>query len=156
MLDAIETAERMDLMEKTKVVKASAEGTLLNCLIFGLNNHFHIPRFHGLTEDHQHEVPESGEQDSFRSVPLIAIDPYPHHVVAAVRLLWKAVDRDRENDCLDENIAEKTQRVLLDTLKLLPQASKSVQSARQQAEASFLGHRHSIYQAVNWSVIPST
>ncbi|CRG87038.1 hypothetical protein PISL3812_04052 [Talaromyces islandicus] len=142
MLNAIEMAERTDLLEKMAVMKASAEGTLFNCLIFGLNNHFHIPRFNDLRESQ--EVDDGEPQGSTRSVPLIAIDPYPHHVVAAVRILWKAVERDLENNCLDEKIAEKTQRVLLDTLTLLPQASKSVNIARQQAAASFLGRPHSV------------
>lgn len=146
MLNAIEIADRTDLLGKTTVVKASAEGSLLNVLIFGLNNQFHIPRFNELREPQDEEDGE--QQGSTRSVPLIAIDPYPHHVVAAVRILWKAVERDLENDCLDEKVAEKTQRVLLDTLTLLPQASKSVNMARQQAAASFLGRRHSVDNTV--------
>lgn len=143
MLNAIEMAERTDLMEKMSVVKASAEGTLLNCLIFGLSNQFHVPLLNN--EQREKRETEDGEQQSSTlSVPLIAIDPYPHHVVAAARILWKAVERDLENDCLDKQVAEKTQGILLDTLRLLPQASKSVNMARQQAETSFLGRRHSV------------
>lgn len=43
MLDAMEIAGRIDLLEKVKVVKADAEGSLFNCLIFGLNNEYLVP-----------------------------------------------------------------------------------------------------------------
>ncbi|EED14013.1 conserved hypothetical protein [Talaromyces stipitatus ATCC 10500] len=150
MLDAMETAERMDLLEKMKVVKAGAEGSLFNCLIFGLNNHFYVPsgrsnrspeESHNIMQYATAERPVSLDS-SRRKVPLIAIDPYPHHVVAGVRILWKAVERNLENDWIDHSVAENMQDTMLKALRLLPQASKSVRTVRQQAEASFIGNRY--------------
>uniref|UniRef100_A0A093XSM8 Putative transporter C11D3.18C n=1 Tax=Talaromyces marneffei PM1 TaxID=1077442 RepID=A0A093XSM8_TALMA len=142
MLDAVEIAGRMDLLEKLKVVKADAEGSLFNCLIFGLNNHYLVPRRPAGEEQHGIQLAEEDGRaaalELTRKVPLIAIDPYPHHVVAGVRILWKAVERDLENDWLDYGVAEHMQDTMLNALKLLPQASKSVQTVRQQAEASFI------------------
>lgn len=147
MLDAVEIAGRMDLLEKLKVVKADAEGSLFNCLIFGLNNHYLLPRENRPAREGQYslqhvEDTERAVPNSTRKVPLIAIDPYPHHVVAGVRILWKAVERDLENDWLDHGVAEHMQDTMLSALKLLPQASKSVRTVRQQAEASFIRNRY--------------
>ncbi|QGA17429.1 hypothetical protein EYB26_005100 [Talaromyces marneffei] len=130
MLDAVEIAGRMDLLEKLKVVKADAEGSLFNCLIFGLNNHYLVPRRPVGEEQHGIQLAEEDGRaaalELTRKVPLIAIDPYPHHVVAGVRILWKAVERDLENDWLDYGVAEHMQDTMLNALKLLPQASKSL------------------------------
>ena len=148
MLDAVEIAGRMDLLEKLKVVKTDAEGSLFNSLIFGLNNHYLLPRENRPAREAaqyslQHaEDTERAVANSTRKVPLIAIDPYPHHVVAGVRILWKAVERDLEKDWLDHGVAEHMQHTMLNALKLLPQASRSVRTARQQAEASFTRNRY--------------
>lgn len=141
MLDAVEIAGRIDLLEKVKVIKADAEGSLFNCLIFGLNNQYLVPQENRSAGEAHHSIQHIGDTDravpnSTRKVPLIAIDPYPHHVVAGVRILWKAIDRDLENNMLDHGVAENMQDTLLNALKLLPQASKSVRTVRQQAEAS--------------------
>lgn len=149
MLDAVEIAGRTDLLEKLKVVKADAEGSLFNCLIFGLNNHYFLPQENRATREAQYSIrgaedTERAATPSTKKVPLIAIDPYPHHVVAGVRILWKAVERDLENDWLDPGVAEHMQGTMLNALKLLPQASKSVRTARQQAEASFIRHRYEL------------
>jgi hypothetical protein len=147
MLDAVEIAGRMDLLEKLKVVKAEAEGSLFNCLIFGLNNHYLVTRESRPAREGRHCIQHAQDAEravlhSTRKVPLIAIDPYPHHVVAGVRILWKAVERDIENDWLDHGVAEHMQDTMLNALKLLPQASKSVRTARQQAEASFIRNQY--------------
>ncbi|KAH8688706.1 hypothetical protein BGW36DRAFT_392055 [Talaromyces proteolyticus] len=139
MLDAVEIAGRMDLIEKTKVVKADAEGSLMNCLIFGLNNDFYVSR-QGILQQQLHlqNSQEDDEHELNKRVPLIVIDPYPHHVVAGVRILWKAVERNLENNTLDQSTAEHMHGIMLQALRLLPQASKSVRTARQQAEAAYI------------------
>lgn len=153
MLDAVEIAGRMDLLEKMRVIKADAEGSLFNCLIFGLSNHFYVPRGASnpdetqfLTTGYSEETEREALTDSARKkVPLIAIDPYPHHVVAGVRILWKAVERNLENEWLDHSVAQHMQETMLNALNLLPQASRSVRTVRQQAEASFIGNRFNLH-----------
>lgn len=149
MLDAVEIAGRMDLLEKLKVVKTDAEGSLFNCLIFGLNNYYLLPRGNRPAREAQYSIRHAEDNEravpnSMRKVPLIAIDPYPHHVVAGVRILWKAVERDLENDWLDHGVAEHMQDTMFNALKLLPQASKSVRIARQQVEASLIRYRYDL------------
>jgi hypothetical protein len=124
IIDAIETAGRTDLLGQMSIARSDAEGTVMNCLLFGISNSFSIPKLGA-------EVP-----DTFVTVPLVAIDPYPHHVVAAVQLLWKAMDRDYETGNLDRGTLRNFQSVLLQTLGLLPQTSKSVRDAKEQAQLS--------------------
>lgn len=128
MIDAIETAGRTDILDRLIITRSEAEGSTMNCLVFGLSNHFVIPQRKGETED------------TFVTVPLVAIDPYPHHVVAAVRLLWLGIERDYETGKLDLGTLENLQSTLLRTLDLLPQTSKSVRNAKEQARLSVI-HR---------------
>lgn len=120
MIDAVETASRQDILDKMTTTRSEAEGSLLNCLKFGLSNDFQIPK-------------RRDADNSFESFPLVAIDPYPHHVVAGVQLLWKSTEKDYSNGKLDQTPYENLQSILLRTLELLPQASKSVQEATEQA-----------------------
>lgn len=121
MIDAVEAASRTDILDKMRITRSDAEGSLLNALEFGLNTKFLIPkRNHG--------------RDAAVSVPLVAIDPYPHHVVAGVQLLWKGIERDLNDGLLDRPSSHQLQTILLRTLELLPQTSKSVQKATEQAQ----------------------
>lgn len=121
MIDAVEAASRTDILDKMRITRSDAEGSFLNALEFGLNTRFIIPkRHHG--------------QDPAISVPLVAIDPYPHHVVAGVQLLWKGIERDHGDGLLDRPSCHQLQTILLRTLELLPQTSKSVQKATEQAQ----------------------
>lgn len=124
MIDATETARRTDIWQQLSISRSEAEGSIMNCLVFGLNNQFTIP-------NRQAEAP-----DATLTVPLIAIDPYPHHVVAAVQLLSKGIERDYGAGKLDMRTFENLRSILLQTLELLPQTSKSVQDAKEQAQLS--------------------
>ena len=124
MIDATETARRTDIWQQLSITRSEAEGSVMNCLVFGLSNEFTIPK---LSDDFPGTVIK---------VPLVAIDPYPHHVVAAVQLLWKGIEGDYGAGKLDFNTVENLQSILLRTLELLPQTSKSVQNAKEQARLS--------------------
>lgn len=127
MIDAVEAASRDDILEQMRFIRSDAEGSLLNGLRFGLCNYFTIPR--------RHDFQESGG-----SFPLIAIDPYPHHVLAGVQLLWKMVEKQYEDRKMDRDTCEDLQSVLLQTLALLPQTSKSVRKATEQAQLASRSH----------------
>jgi hypothetical protein len=129
MIDAIEIARRTDILEQLSITKSEVEGGALNCLLFGLNNQFTIPKREGAV------------QDSVVKVPLIAIDPYPHHVLATVQLLWKGIERDYEAGQHDQGTFAHIRSILLRTLELLPQSSKSVQNAKEQTQLSSKRYR---------------
>jgi hypothetical protein len=97
MIDATETARRTDIWQQLSITRSEAEGSIMNCLVFGLSNEFTIPK---LPDD---------SPDTVIRVPLIAIDPYPHHVVAAVQLLWKGIERDYGAGKLDLSTVENLQ-----------------------------------------------
>ena len=129
MIDAIDIARRTDILEQVSITKAEAEGCTMNCLVFGLSNKFTIPKRQGET------------QETLVTVPLVAIDPYPHHVVAAVQLLWKGTERDYESGKLDQGTFENFHSILLQALELLPQTSKAVRYAMEQAQLSSVRYR---------------
>ncbi len=126
MIDAIEIASREDILEKMSVTKSDAQGSLLNCLQFGLSNYFTIPT-------------RQGSDSSAGSFPLVAIDPYPHHILAGVQLLWKGIERDFDEGHMDQPTCENLQSILLQTLEHLPQTSKSVRKGTEQARLAFVG-----------------
>ncbi|KAJ5489289.1 hypothetical protein N7539_004179 [Penicillium diatomitis] len=125
MIDAIEIASREDILEKMSVTKSDAQGSLLNCLQFGLSNYFTIPT-------------RQGSDNQPGPFPLVAIDPYPHHLLAGVQLLWKGIERDFDDGQMDQTTCENLQSILLQTLELLPQTSKSVRKGTEQARLAFL------------------
>lgn len=126
MIDAIEIASREDILEKMSVTRSDAQGGLLNCLQFGLSNYFTIPT-------------RQSSDSSASLFPLVAIDPYPHHILAGVQLLWKGIERDFDDGHMDQPTCENLQSILLQTLELLPQTSKSVRKGTEQARLAFLG-----------------
>ncbi|KAJ6134597.1 hypothetical protein N7523_000919 [Penicillium sp. IBT 18751x] len=119
-IDAVEIASRTDILEELLITRSDTEGCLLNCLKFGLSNYFTIPK---------NQVGE-GNVGPFA---LVAVDPYPHHVVASVQLLWKRLVQDFNDGKVDQAAYGDMQSTLLQILELLPQTSKSVRKATEQA-----------------------
>ncbi|KAF7551446.1 hypothetical protein G7Z17_g5011 [Cylindrodendrum hubeiense] len=135
LLDIIEVADRHDLLADLEDSSAEAENTVMNALAFGLHNTMTLRR-----------VPLSNSgflshgvgvtNDATITVPLLSIDPYPHHVVAGVQLMRKAIDRDLANGKIAEGSYSSLFSTLERSLGLLPQSSKSVQAARAKFSPS--------------------
>lgn len=111
----------------------------MNVLKFGLSNYFTIPKRGEDTPDHP------------RTFPLVAIDPYPHHVVAGVQLLWKGIERDLDSGKLDHRTCGNLQSILLQTLELLPQSSSSVMKATEQARLALVRRERPVSEY--WNII---
>jgi hypothetical protein len=128
LVDIIEATERFDLMHDLQEVKIEAENTVMNTLVFGLHNTYSLtidpPASSGGIQD--------GNLNKAVTVPLTSIDPYPHHIVAGVQLVRKAIERDFGLGKITEESYANLQSTLERTLDLLPQSSKSVQAARTQ------------------------
>ncbi|PKS06827.1 hypothetical protein jhhlp_006903 [Lomentospora prolificans] len=128
LIDVIEAADRQDLHADIVEVINDAETTVMNTLAYGLHTTMVLKR------DPDMDGLLGG---ATITVPIVSIDPYPHHVVAGVQLMRKAIDRDFGFG----KIAQETYQSLLGTLERtlshLPQCSKSVQAAR--AEFSTMG-----------------
>jgi hypothetical protein len=136
MVTDIATATlREDLVSLFAAKRVDAETWVMNCLAFGLSNKYTLTL-------QQSSIPAGiGSripQPTSISVPLVAIDPYAHHVVAAVKLMQLAIDRDFTSDKISADAYSNLRSTLKQTLGQLPQISKSVQSARAEFEAAEL------------------
>jgi hypothetical protein len=129
-VDIIEATSRFDLSSNLQEATTDAESAVMNCFVFGQHNTFtlNMPPTSAATND-----PSSPSTTSYASnglsVPLISIDPYPHHVVAGVQLLRKAIDRDLRMKRIADDTHANLYSVLERTISLLPQSSKSVKAA---------------------------
>lgn len=107
LVDAISATDRADLLSRISARRIDAESWVLNILMFGLTNKYTLQLPPGdQTDEHDAVAPQSF------TASLVAIHPYAHHVVAAVTLMRKAIDRD----LAAEKIGVDTHRNLLSTL----------------------------------------
>ncbi|KAL7935413.1 hypothetical protein V8C35DRAFT_299398 [Trichoderma chlorosporum] len=129
VLDTIEVVDRYDLLIDLKDASIEAENTVMNALAFGLHNTITLRR---AIDSPSPSLPQGSEttRSMMFTVPLLAIDPYPHHVVACVQLMRKAIDRDYRNKTITRESYDSLNSTLESALKHLPQSSKSVQAAR--------------------------
>ncbi|KAI1615650.1 hypothetical protein EDD36DRAFT_193956 [Exophiala viscosa] len=107
LVDAIAATDRSDLLSRIAARRIDAESWVLNILMFGLTNKYTLQ----LPPDNMTDDNDGGAPQSF-TASLVAIHPYAHHVVAAVTLMQKAIDRD----LAAEKIGVDTHRNLLSTL----------------------------------------
>ncbi|EHK25889.1 uncharacterized protein TRIVIDRAFT_189580 [Trichoderma virens Gv29-8] len=127
VLDTIEVVERYDLLVDLKDASIEAENTVMNALAFGLHNNITLRR---AIDSLPPGLPRGSGTTRTFTVPLVAIDPYPHHVVACVQLMRKAIGRDYRNKNITQESYDSLNSTLEYALRHLPQSSKSVQAAR--------------------------
>lgn len=128
VVDAIDATQRYDLLPRLSAARTEAEVSVVNALKFGIENTYTITLHSGTS-------PTSNSIDDGRMVvPMLAIDPYPHHVVAAVQLMRKVVDRDLATERINDDTHGTLTSILRRALELLPGSSKSVVSARRQVD----------------------
>ncbi len=128
--DIIEATGRYDLLPGLSTATADAENAVMNTLVFGLHNTFTLSfknSFVGSPGD-----ADGDSTDAVITVPLISMDPYPHHVVASVQLMRKAIDRHLAMGKISVESHTSLQATLEQTLSQQPQRSKSVQAARNR------------------------
>lgn len=150
VLDTIEVTDRYDLLIDLKQASTETENTVMNALAFGLHNTITLRRnFESTSTGTPHECILTTMRCATFTVPLIAIDPYPHHVVASVQLMRKAIDRDYRSKKIAQESYDSLFSTLECALKHLPQSSKSVQAARAKfsvaAAEDELGEGHASY-----------
>ncbi|RVX70373.1 hypothetical protein B0A52_05872 [Exophiala mesophila] len=120
--DMLIATNRDDLLLLFSAKSVNAESWVMNCLVFGLSNKYTLQLPAGFTA--------TASKSDTVTVPLVAIDPYAHHVVAAVKLMQQAIDRDLRAGKIGSDAYSDMLTTLMQTLEHLPQCSKSVQSAR--------------------------
>uniref|UniRef100_A0A8H7NNM4 Zn(2)-C6 fungal-type domain-containing protein n=1 Tax=Bionectria ochroleuca TaxID=29856 RepID=A0A8H7NNM4_BIOOC len=129
LVDIIEATERFDLLRGVQDAAADAENTVMNTLVFGLHNTCTVTLDPSVVSPTSERDGRQRKKSSI-TVPLTSIDPYPHHIVAGVQLVRKAVERDYGEGKITNESYENLQSMLEQTLSLLPQSSKSVRAAR--------------------------
>ncbi|KAF4122072.1 3-hydroxyacyl-CoA dehydrogenase, NAD binding domain [Geosmithia morbida] len=140
LVDILEATERYDLLSGLEEVSLEAENAVMNTLVFGLHNVYTMSV--GTQDDDLQAGVRDGGDDVNRcsvklkvtAVPLTSIDPYPHHILAGVQLLRRAIERDFEMGKITDESYAHLQSTLGKTLSLLPQSSKSVRAARSGDE----------------------
>ncbi|KAF5011991.1 hypothetical protein FDECE_1931 [Fusarium decemcellulare] len=128
LVDVMEVTDRHDLLADIADISTDAENTVMNTLAFGLHNTFTLRRPSDQNSIDSLQEGARGNETAF-TVPIVSIDPYPHHAVAGVQLLRKAIDRDFGAGKITEETYQSLLSTLERTLKHLPQSSKSVQAA---------------------------
>ena len=125
LVDIAEATERHDLLQAFSSKQSDAESWVMNCLKFGLTNRYTIRR-----------KSSSSTSDSIFNATsevtalFVSVDPYAHHVVAAVKLIHRAINRDLNSGKLSMIAYQDLLSTLTETLGHLPQGSKSIQIAR--------------------------
>lgn len=122
LVDIIEVTNRVDLLVDIAEANTDAESAVMNTLAFGLHNTFtlNIP---GPTTS-------STDTETTVTVPLVSVDPYPHHIVAGSQLVRKTIDRNFGMGKIAQESYDSLLSTLERTLSYLPQSSKSVKAAR--------------------------
>jgi hypothetical protein len=137
LVDALETAKRSDLLSQVTETRLEAEHECFNVLKFGLESKYALNASQagfGSACDQLSTTAHRSEQQIITS--FVAIDPYPHHVVASVRLVNKAITRKYRQCSIKYEAYSYLSSTLLRTLAELPQSSKAVRSARENLRES--------------------
>lgn len=135
LTDIIEAANRPDLLAALAEAKGEAENAIMNTLVFGLQNTYTL----SVAKSEGDAVRDQGSlQGSLQAitVPLVAVDPYSHHIVAGVQLVQKAIDRDYAAGEMTTECHRNLHWTLERTLNHLPRTSKSVLVAQTKYGAS--------------------
>ena len=135
--DVLEAGNRSDLLEQLAQTGLEAGRECFNVLKFGLESTYTMTWSSSLPGTDSTSG-ESDAENSTRSltVSFVAIDPYPHHVVAAVRLLDKTFRQQYLQGTITQEAKSRLYSALRQALDQLPQNSKAVQSARDGLKAS--------------------
>ncbi|KAK5055206.1 hypothetical protein LTR84_012955 [Exophiala bonariae] len=135
LVDAVEAAERSDLLSELTETRLDAEHEAFNALKFGLESQYTV--YEPFTEQGAAFPAAPGRSIT---TSFVAVDPYPHHVVASVRLMNKVVYREYQQGKIKYEAYSYLSSTLLKALEQLPQSSKSVQAAHQYFQIAFKDH----------------
>lgn len=128
IIDAVDT-EHPELLELLIPARTDAERHGFSALVFGQETTYNPCQVSTASSNTQSNEQGPGGV----RVSLLSTDPYPHHVVASVQLMRRAIDRDVATKKLDAEAHARLLAVLNRALDLLPGSSKSVRAAREQA-----------------------
>ncbi|RDW80263.1 hypothetical protein BP6252_04901 [Coleophoma cylindrospora] len=129
LVDAVEAANRVDLLSQLTETKVDTEQESFNVLKFGLESEYTITGPREECSDPADTNPAAYATGKPITVSLVAIDPYPNHVVASIRLMAKVINRKYQAGKIKPEAYSYLSSTLVKALEQLPQSSKIVQSA---------------------------
>jgi hypothetical protein len=122
-------ANRSDLLQQIAETRMEAEDESINVLKFGLESKYSIA---GCRSDST-SAPVTNFPVQPLTISFVAIDPYPHHVIALVRLMEKAILRKY----LQGNIKQEAYLYLLTTLRKVSRTASPEFQGRPFSEGQF-------------------
>jgi hypothetical protein len=122
LINSLEDAARSDLLQEIVAMKKDTEREAFTVLKLGLETSYTIA---GPMED---EVSDDLHRSTI-TVTLIAIDPDPQYVVDCVTLIHKSIRLQYGRNEVSYDMYSSSLSILLQTLRQLPQSSRSVQVA---------------------------
>jgi hypothetical protein len=125
--DALKVAGREDLLHRISAVGPDAESEAYDMLEFGLENTYAL---RGLEE-----VEADGRIRASVAVTLVALDPYPRHVVDTVALMHNRLRRKYGMDSHDGTYIRRLS-ILIRTLRQLPRSSRAVMETQDIVQSS--------------------
>ncbi|KAJ5113806.1 hypothetical protein N7456_002340 [Penicillium angulare] len=125
LVDALEASERPDLLSYVKVARDEAVQGIINGFKIGSNSRYILSDV----------IPLSGGQAKTVQCPLLAIDPYPVHVIASGRLVLKIITQEYTDGKVSVEAFENLLEIISSALEHLPATSQSVGVARQHVRA---------------------
>ncbi|TVY80592.1 hypothetical protein LSUE1_G003596 [Lachnellula suecica] len=131
LADAVEAADRPDLLSQLKEMRLESEMECFNALKFGLETKYTISGLE-IESDYASDVGSAAHSPLKNiTISFIAIDPYPQHVVTSVQYLQKAISRKYRQGSMKQETYSYLSSTLLGVVEQLPQSSNAVQSARE-------------------------
>lgn len=136
LAETVEAAARSDLLSQLKDSRLDSEQESFNVIKFGLESKYTIPR--PLEDSYSASEVDSTAPSVATSITtsFVAIDPYPHHVVALVRLMEKAISSKYRQGNLKLDAYSHLSSTLYKALEQLPQSSKMVKCAWENLQES--------------------
>lgn len=131
LVDALEAADRPDLLLGVMEARQDAESEFFNVLNFGLVSRYTICRTANNAEPGSIDIPGQRITTS-----LIAIDPSSQYVVESILLMSKIIGQKYRQNNIKQETYSYLASILFDALKQLPQSCRSVLSARESIQLS--------------------
>ncbi|KAJ5634791.1 hypothetical protein N7528_002633 [Penicillium herquei] len=125
LVDALEASERPDLLSYVKVARDEAVQGIINGFKVGSTSHYILSDV----------IPLAGGQTRTVQCPLLAIDPYPVHVIASSRLVLKIIAQEHADGKISIEAFQNLLEIISSSLEHLPATSQSVGMARQHVRA---------------------
>ncbi|KEF53484.1 uncharacterized protein A1O9_10459 [Exophiala aquamarina CBS 119918] len=136
LVDALEFGQRSDLLSQITEMRLEAEHGCFNVLKFGVESKYVVNGSQSDAKDASDQISTTLPSEHPIVTSFVAVDPYPHHVVASVRLVNKVISRKYRQGNTKYEAYSHLSSTLLKTLAELPPSSKAVLSARQNLQES--------------------